>query len=84
MVALLEALTVAGSMALVNAARRATLSIVGLVLCALLFFASLGFFTVAAYLALEQAIGAIRAPLAVGGTYLILALAGLLVLQARR
>jgi hypothetical protein len=84
MIALLEALTAAGSVALISATRRATLSIVGLALCALLFLASLGFFTVAAYRALELAIGAIHAPLAVGSMYLILALAGLLMLQARR
>lgn len=84
MVALLEALTAAGSVALMSAARRATLSIVGLVLCALFFSASLGFFTVAAYCALEQAIGAVHASLAVGSIYLILSLSGLLVLQTRR
>jgi hypothetical protein len=84
MVALLEALTAAGSMALASAARRAALLIGGLVFCAALFAASLGFFTLACYRALEQAIGAVLAPLAVGGVYLVLALAGLLIVQSRR
>lgn len=84
MVALLEALTAAGTVALANAARRATLSIAGLTLCAALFIASLVFFTLAGYRALEQTVGAIHAPLAVGGVYLVLALGGLLIVQSRR
>jgi hypothetical protein len=84
MVALLEALTAVGSVALVGVARRAALSIAGLALCAALFVASLGFFTLAAYRALEQAVGRIDAPLAIGGAYLVVALTGLLILQSRR
>jgi hypothetical protein len=84
MVALLEALTAAGSLALASAACRAAFSISGLVLSAVLLVASLAFFTLAAYRALEQAVGTIHAPLAVGGAYLILALAGLLIVQSRR
>lgn len=84
MVALFEALTAVGSVALVGVARRAALSIGGLALCAALFVASLGFFTLAAYRALEQAVGTIHAPLAIGGAYLVVALTGLLILQVRR
>lgn len=84
MAAFLEALTAVGSVALVNVARRAAFSIGGLALCAALLVASLAFFTLAAYRALEQAVGEIQAPLAIGGAYLILALAGLLFVQSRR
>ena len=84
MVALLEALTAAGSLALVSVARRAAFSIGGLVLCAALLVASLAFFTLAAYRALAEAVGTIHAPLIVGGAYLVFALAGLLVVQSRR
>ena len=84
MVALLEALTAVGSVALMGVARRAALSLAGLALCAALFVASLAFFTLAAYRALEQAVGPVHAPLAVGGGYLVLALAGLLLVQSRR
>lgn len=84
MAVLLEALTAAGAVALASAARRATLSIAGLALCAALLVTSLAFFTLAGYRALEQAVGAIHAPLAVGGVYLILALGGLLIVQPRR
>lgn len=83
MAALLEALTAAGTVALASAARRATLSIARLTLCAALFVISLAFFTLAGYRALEQTVGAIHAPLAVGGVYLI-ALGGLLIVQSRR
>jgi hypothetical protein len=68
----------------VGVARRAALSIAGLTLCATLFVASFSFFTVAAYRALEQAVGAIHAPLIVGAVYLLLALTGLLLVQSRR
>jgi len=84
MVALLETLTAVGTAALANAARRTAVSVGGLLLCAALLAASLAFFTLAAYRALAEAVGPIHAPLAVGGAYLILALAGLLVVQARR
>jgi hypothetical protein len=84
MIALLEALTAAGSVALASAARRAAFSIGGLALCAVLLVASLAFFTLAAYRALEQTVGEIHAPLVVGAAYLVLALAGLLVVQSRR
>jgi hypothetical protein len=39
---------------------------------------------VAAYRALEQVVGTIHAPLAIGGAYLVVALTGLLILQSRR
>jgi len=84
MSALLEALTAAGSVALASAARRTAISVVGLLLCAALLLTSLAFFTLAAYRALAEAVGAIHAPLFVGGAYLVLALVGLLVVQARR
>jgi len=84
MSALLEALTAAGSAALASAARRTAISVVGLLLCAALLLTSLAFFTLAAYRALAEAVGAIHAPLFVGGAYLVLALVGLLVVQARR
>ncbi len=84
MVALLEALTAAGAVALASAVRRATFSIAGLALCAVLVVASVAFFTLAGYRALEQTVGAIHAPLALGVGYLILALGGLLILQSRR
>lgn len=84
MAALLEALTAVGSVAFMGVARRAAFSVGGLALCAALFAASLAFFTLAAYRALEQAVGAIHAPLAIGGAYLVLALVGLLVVQSRR
>lgn len=84
MVALLEALTAAGTVALASAARRTAVSIGGLLLCAALVVASAAFFTLAAYRALAEAVGPIHAPLAVGGAYLIFALVGLLVVQSRR
>jgi hypothetical protein len=84
MVALLEALTAVGTMALTGMARRAAVSIGGLALCAALFVVSLAFFTLAAYRALAEAVGAVHAPLIVGGAYLVLALVGLLVVQSRR
>ncbi|MBS0525733.1 MAG: hypothetical protein JSS04_19045 [Proteobacteria bacterium] len=84
MVALLEALTAVGAVALAGAARRATLSLAGLTLCAMLFVVSLAFFTLAGYRALEQTVGAIHAPLAIGGVYLVLALVALLAVQSRR
>lgn len=84
MVALMEALTAVATVALASAARRATFSLAGLTLCAVLLAASVAFFTLAGYRALEQTVGAIHAPLAVGGVYLILALGGLLSLQSRR
>lgn len=84
MAALLEALTAAGSLALAGAARRTAMSVVGFFLCAALLLASLAFFTLAAYRALAEAVGAIHAPLVVGGAYLVLALVGLLVVQSRR
>lgn len=84
MVALLEALTAVGSMALARAARRTAVSVAGLVLCAGLLVASLAFFTLAAYRALAETMGAIHAPLVVGGAYLVVALVGLLVVQSRR
>ncbi len=82
--ALLEALAAAGSLALASAARRAASSIGGLVLCTALLVASLAFFTLAAYRALADAVGAIHAPLILGGAYLVVALAGLLIVQSRR
>jgi|1185.fasta_scaffold421623_3 hypothetical protein len=84
MIALLEALTAAGTVALTNAARRTAVSVGGLLLCAALLAASLAFFTLAAYRALAEAVGPIHAPLAVGGAYLIFALVGLLIVQSRR
>jgi hypothetical protein len=56
---------------LASAARRTAVSVAGLLLCAVLFVTSLAFFTLAAYRALAEAVGAIQAPLAVGGTYLV-------------
>jgi hypothetical protein len=84
MVALLEALTAMGSVALVGAARRTALSVVGLLLCAILLGTSLAFFTLAAYRALLEAVGVFHAPLVVGGAYLVFALVGLLIVQSRR
>jgi hypothetical protein len=84
MVALLEALTAIGSMALASAVRRAAVSVTGLLLCATLLAASLAFFTLAVYRALAETVGGIQAPLIVGGAYLVLALAGLLIVQSRR
>jgi hypothetical protein len=84
MAVLLEALTAIGAVALTSVARRAAFSIGGLALCAALFVASLAFFTLAAYRALAEAVGAIHAPLIVGAVYLVLALAGLLIVQSRR
>jgi hypothetical protein len=84
MAAVLEALTAVGSVALAGVARRATISFVGLLLCAALLATSLAFFTLAAYRALAEAIGAVHAPLAIGGAYLVFALVGLLIVQSRR
>jgi hypothetical protein len=84
MVALLEALTAVGAVALTSAARRIAVSVGGLLLCAALLAASLAFFTLAAYRALAEAVGPIHAPLAVGGAYLIFALVGALIVQSRR
>ena len=84
MIALLEALTAAGSVALASAARRTAVSVIGMLLCAVLLAASLAFFTLAAYRALAEAVGVIHAPLVVGGAYLVFALAGLLIVQSRR
>jgi hypothetical protein len=83
-VALLEALAAVGSAALANSARRAAVSIGGLLLCMALLVASVAFFTLAAYRALAEAMGPVHAPLAVGGAYLFFALLGLLIVQARR
>jgi hypothetical protein len=82
--ALLDALTAVATAALAGAARRAAISATGLLLCAALLVASLAFFTLAAYRALAEAVGTIHAPLIVGGVYLVLALAGLLIVQSRR
>ena len=84
MVALLEALTAVGSVALASAARRTAVSVIGMLLCAVLLAASLAFFTLAAYRALAEAVGVIHAPLIVGGAYLVFGLAGLLIVQSRR
>jgi hypothetical protein len=84
MVALIQALTAAGSVALASAARRTAVSMVGLLLSAGLLVASLAFFTLAAYRALTEAIGAIHAPLVVAVAYLVFALIGMLVVQLRR
>lgn len=84
MVALLEALAAAGTMALASAARRTAASVAGLLLSAVLLLTSVAFFTLAAYRALAEAIGAIHAPLVVGGAYLVSALIALIIVQSRR
>jgi 4-amino-4-deoxy-L-arabinose transferase-like glycosyltransferase len=84
MLAVLEMVTAVGSLALERAARRTVLAVGGLLLCAGLLVASLGFFTLAASRALTDAIGAIYAPLIVGAAYLVFALVALLVVQSRR
>jgi hypothetical protein len=84
MLAVLETVTAVGSLALERAARRTALTVGGLLLCAGLLVTSVAFFTLAAYRALADAIGAIYAPLIIGGAYLVLALLALLVVQSRR
>jgi hypothetical protein len=84
MTVLLEALTAVGSAALAGAARRTAVTVMGVLMCAALLATSLAFFTLAAYRALAEAVGAVHAPLVVGGVYLVLALAGLLAVQSRR
>lgn len=84
MAALLQAMTAAGSVALANAARRVAVSVAALLLSALLLVASLAFFTLAAYRALAEIVGAIHAPLVLSAFYLIFALVGLLFVQSRR
>jgi hypothetical protein len=84
MTVLLEALTAVGSAALAGAARRAAVTVMGVLMCTALLATSLAFFTLAAYRALAEAVGTVHAPLVVGGAYLVFALAGLLAVQSRR
>ena len=84
MLALIEAVAALGTTLFANAARRAAVTVAGLLLAASLLLASLGFFTLAGYRALALAIGEIYAPLIIGGAYLIAALVALLVVQSRR
>lgn len=84
MSALLEALTAAAAVMLGDTLRRAAVSVVGLLACAILLMTSLAFFTLAGYRALVETIGVVHAPLVVGVAYFILALIGLLLVQSRR
>lgn len=84
MPALLEALTAAAAVMLGDTLRRAAVSVVGLLACAILLMTSLAFFTLAGYRALVETIGVVHAPLVVGVAYFILALIGLLLVQSRR
>jgi len=81
---LIEAIAALGTTLFANAARRAAARVAGLLLAASLLLASLGFFSLAGYRALAQAIGDIYAPLIIGGAYLIAALTALLIVQSRR
>lgn len=84
MLGLIEAVAALGNALFAKAARRAAVTIGGVLLAGSLLLASLGFFTLAGYRALAQALGEIYAPLIVGAAYLIAALIALLVIQSRR
>jgi hypothetical protein len=84
MLPLLQAVAALGTAIAAAAIRRAVVSAMTLVLAAILLLASLGFFTLAGYRALAQAIGAVQAPLVIGGVYLVAGLVALLVIRWRR
>lgn len=84
MLDLAQSLVAVGAAIAANAARRAVGAIVGLLCVLVLASTSILFFTMAGYRALEQAIGAIQAPLIVGGVYFVAALIALVAVQARK
>lgn len=84
MISLLETAANVGAGAFAKAARRTIASAMGLLLSTCFFLVSLAFFTLAAYRALAVTIGDIHTPLIIGGSYLVVALVALVIVQSRR
>jgi hypothetical protein len=81
---LLQSLLALGAALAANAARRTIGTVVGM-LCAFgLMAVSVIFFTIAAYRALERAVGDIYAPAAIGCFFFVAFLIALLVVQKRK
>jgi len=84
MLAILQSVVAIGVGSAMAAARRAAITVAGLLVAAALLVTSLGFFTVAAYRALSHSLGDVPALLIVGCVYFVASLITLLIIQSRQ
>jgi hypothetical protein len=84
MLAILHSVVAIGVASLMAIARRAAVTVAGLLAAAVLLVTSLAFFTVAAYRALSHSIGDVYALLIVGCAYFMASLIALLIVQFKQ